>query len=166
MQADGVRVRLADGSITASGSVVSDATRLRTIIGQITASGLLSVETEKLFGTNIVIAASANVVTNADRQRVVSGAITAAGSLSVVVGTEQDFIAFIISTGEMSASAGRTTGGVANISANGNIVATLYKFGEEWVVVADETNSWTTIPDGSSTWTTQTSGTNSWQQIG
>jgi hypothetical protein len=106
--------------------------------------------------------------------------------MSATAVTEQSVIAFVLSSGDMTAAANFTASGIASIVANANIVATLYKFGEEWVVVADDVGTWTAATEQSDTWTvvtaspntwsdtaiisdtwtTQTSGNNSWQRLG
>jgi hypothetical protein len=147
--------RYGEGSVASIGFVTADGLRERTVNGAINSAATVTAEASRILDVQGFVTASGTVVTAADRLRVVSGAIAASGFVSAVAGTTQD-----------SAVVTKVMNGVATITANGAVVATLYKYGEEWVIVPDEATTWTASSIQSDTWTVVSSGTDTWLRQG
>jgi hypothetical protein len=152
-------------TITAVGSATALADRIRTVVGDITASGTASADAVRL--------------------RIVDGAITAEGFLAANAGFEFDVNADVVATGTLDALAGIIYTVSGQVASNGYVTCAIYKYGEEWVLVPDQSDiwtqattqsdiwtqasassdTWTPVTTQSDVWTQQSSGSNTWQRL-
>jgi hypothetical protein len=71
----------------------------------------------------------------------------------------------VVATGTLDALAAFISTVSGQVASNAQLTCTLYKFGEEWVLVPDQPNTWTAANFQSDTWTQASTSSDTWTPI-
>jgi hypothetical protein len=111
----------------------------------IVAAGNATALASKIKGVAAAIVADGDVSSDAIRLRAVYGDITSSGVVSANPDATFSAKADVSASGNVTASANFTASVKGSITANAEIVAPLYKLGEEWTKVPKESDTWRRI---------------------
>ncbi len=159
-------VLYADGAVTSAGTVNTGTSVTSDVQGLIVASGNVAALVARIQEVTGAIDAAGTFTSDAVRIRVVDGVISAQGLMSGDANATFGPTDAITASGSLTALAGYVVDAAAGISSNAQFICTVYKMGDEWVLVPDQPNTWSDIAVQSNTWTQQSSGSNTWVQIG
>lgn len=151
--------------ITAAGSVQTSLQNNKGVTGLIAGQGFISSDILAIRTFNAEIAGSGNVSSSLLKETFAQASIEASAELTAQLNFPIPVDAFFNATGNLNGSLLKIAGTSATVTSNGLVYSVLYKFGEEWVIDPDESNSWTEIPSQSNFWTEQAAGNNTWQRL-
>jgi len=156
----------AQAFITAFGNLNSGLGVTRSAAGQINAAGTLTTLVSNFRPGEAFIVSSGDMAADGIRLRVVYGDITSSGTMTGAAEATYSGLGTISGVGSVTTAANYTASAKGAISASGQLDAPLYKLGEEWSKIPDESNVWTEVPSESNIWTVKQIESDQWYRKG
>jgi len=138
----------AQANITAFGNLTSGLGVTRFGDAQITSSGTLTTLISNFRPGEALIVSSGDMSGDAIRLRVMYGSVTSTGTMTGTAKATYAGLGTVSGVGNVNSAANFTASAKGEIIAYGELIAPLYKLGEEWSTIPDEPNVWTSVLGG------------------